>query len=121
MRWLMALGERTRPETPSYAEDPAPGKARALALVDDFADLFTVLKEWRQSYGEELTAWAAQVEADDIEDLPAQLIAQWEGAPDRLDTRRGGYVQVSDYRDVPVRPGISARTPTGLSLWTTAR
>ncbi|MFJ9752421.1 hypothetical protein [Streptomyces chartreusis] len=121
MRWLMALGERTRPETPSYAEDPAPGKARALALVDDFAHLFTVLKEWRQAYGEELTAWAMQVEADDIANLPADLIAQWEweGAPVRLDTRRGGYVQVSDYRDVPVRPGISTRTPTGLPLWTT--
>ncbi|WP_217236418.1 hypothetical protein [Streptomyces sp. AC555_RSS877] len=121
MRWLMSLGERTRPDVPTYAEDPAPDQARALALVDDFAQLFTVLKEWRQEYGEELTAWAVQVEADDVENLPAELIAQWEweGAPVRLDTQRGGYVKVSDYRDVPVRPGISARTTTGLPLWTT--
>ncbi|MGK5697760.1 hypothetical protein ACSNOJ_33560 [Streptomyces sp. URMC 128] len=120
MRWLMSLGERTRPDVPTYAEDPAPGKARALALVDDFAQLFTVLKEWRQEYGEELTAWAVQVEADDIENLPAELIEQWEweGAPVRMDTQRGGYVRVSDYRDVSVRPGVSARTTTGLPLWT---
>ncbi|MGW1290956.1 hypothetical protein ACWD4N_47295 [Streptomyces sp. NPDC002586] len=122
MRWLMSLGERTRPDAPTYAEDPAPDQARALALVDDFAHLFTVLQEWRQEYGEELTAWAVQVEADDIENLPAELIEQWEweGAPVRLDTERGGYVKVSDYRDVPVRPGISARTTTGLPLWTAA-
>lgn len=122
MHWLMSLGERTRPDAPTYAEDPAPDQARALALVDDFAHLFTVLKEWRREYGEELTAWAVQVEADDVENLPAELIAQWEweGAPVRLDTQRGGYVKVSDYRDTPVRPGISARTTTGLPLWTTA-
>ncbi|MFC8094707.1 hypothetical protein [Streptomyces sp. NPDC057301] len=122
MRWLMSLGERTRPDAPTYAEDPAPDQARALALVDDFAHLFTVLKEWRQEYGEELTAWAVQVEADDVENLPAELIEQWawEGAPVRIDTERGGYLKVSDYRDVPARPGISARTTTGLPLWTTA-
>ncbi|MFE5688148.1 hypothetical protein [Streptomyces sp. NPDC056512] len=70
---------------------------------------------------EELTAWAVQVEADDVEDLPAELIErwEWEGAPVRIDTERGGYVKVSDYREVPVRPGISARTRTGLPLWTT--
>jgi hypothetical protein len=50
MRWLLNIGERTRPGAPSYAEDPAPDQARALALVDDFAHLFTVLKEWRQEY-----------------------------------------------------------------------
>ncbi|MFD0008182.1 hypothetical protein ACFVJ4_38115 [Streptomyces sp. NPDC127178] len=95
---------------------------RALALVDDFAHLFTVLNEWRQQYGEELTAWAVQVEADNVENLPAELIEQWtwEGAPVRVDTERGGYVKVSDYRDVPVRPGVSARTTTGLPLWTAA-
>lgn len=122
MRWLMSLGKRTRPDAPTYAEDPAPDQARALALVDDFGRLFTVLKEWRQEYGEELTAWAVQVEADDVENLPAELIEQWawEGAPVRLDTERGGFVKVSDYRDVPVRPGISARTTTGLPLWTAA-
>ncbi|MFK0127163.1 hypothetical protein ACIQSP_28120 [Streptomyces nigra] len=36
-------GERTRPDVPAYAEDPALDQARALALVDDFALLFTVL------------------------------------------------------------------------------
>ncbi|AZP14707.1 hypothetical protein EJC51_47505 [Streptomyces aquilus] len=122
MRWLMSLGERTRPDEPTYAEDPAPGQARALALVDDFADLFTVLKQWRQEYGEELTAWAVQVEVDDINHLPAELIAHWEeeGAPVRLDTQQGGYVKVSDYRDESVHPSVSARTTTGLALWTTA-
>ncbi|MDW8478519.1 hypothetical protein R3L02_43015 [Streptomyces scabiei] len=122
MRWLMSLGERTRPDAPTYAEDPTPDQARALALVDDFAHLFTVLREWRREYGEELTAWAVQVEADNVENLPAELIEQWEweGAPVRLDTQRGGYVKVSDYREVPERPGISARTTTGLPLWTTA-
>jgi hypothetical protein len=121
MRWLMSLGERPRPDAPTYAEDPAPDQARALALVDDFAHLFPVLQAWRQEYGQELTAWAVQVEADDIENLPAELIAQWEreGAPVRLDTQRGGYVRVSDYRDVPVRAGISTRTTAGLPLWTT--
>ncbi|WP_405467043.1 hypothetical protein [Streptomyces canus] len=118
----MSLGERTRPDAPTYAEDPAPHQSRALALVDDFAHLFTVLREWRQEYGEELTAWAVQVEADDVENLPAELIEQWEweGAPVRLDTQRGGYVKVSDYREVSERPGISARTTTGLPLWTAA-
>lgn len=121
MRWLMSLGERPRPDAPTYAEDPAPDQARALALVDDFAHLFPVLQAWRQEYGQELTAWAVQVEADDIENLPAELIAQWEqeGAPVRLDTQQGGYVRVSDYRDVPVRAGISTRTTAGLPLWTT--
>ncbi|MFE6098285.1 hypothetical protein ACFQ7M_41015 [Streptomyces massasporeus] len=120
MRWLMSLGERTRPDVPTYAEDPAPGKARALALVDDFAQLFTVLKEWRQEYGEELTAWAGQVEAGDIENLPAEVIErwEWEGVPVRIDTERGGYVRVSDYRDVSAPPGNSTRTTTGLPLWT---
>ncbi|MET7693838.1 hypothetical protein ABZT06_38725 [Streptomyces sp. NPDC005483] len=120
MRWLMSLGERTRPDAPTYAEDPAPDQARALALVDDFAHLLTVLREWQRTYGEELTAWAVQVEADDVENLPAELIKQWEweGAPVRLDIDRGGYVKVSDYRDVSVRPGIHARTTTGLPLWT---
>jgi hypothetical protein len=121
MRWLMSLGERTRPDEPRFAECPAPDKARALALVDDFGHLFTVLKEWRQAYGEEFTAWAMQVECDDIENLPAELISgwEWEGDPVRIDTERGGYVRVSDYRDVPVRAAISTRTTAGLPLWTT--
>ncbi|MEV2236037.1 hypothetical protein AB0H69_46845 [Streptomyces phaeochromogenes] len=121
MRWLMSLGEHTRPDEPRFAECPAPDKARALALVDDFGHLFTVLKQWRQVYGEELTAWAMQVEADDVGNLPAELINgwEWEGDPVRIDTERGGYVRVSDYRHVPVRAGINTSTTTGLPLWTT--
>ncbi|MFD5806736.1 MULTISPECIES: hypothetical protein [unclassified Streptomyces] len=120
MRWLMSLGEHTRPDAPAYAEDPAPDQARALALVDDFAHLFTVLRAWRQEYGEELTAWAVQVEADDVENLPADVTEQWarEGAPVRIDTLRGGYVKVSDYREVAMRPGVSTRTVAGVPLWT---
>ncbi|MEV7453331.1 hypothetical protein [Streptomyces nigra] len=122
MRWLMSLGERTRPDIPAYAEDPAPDQARTLALVYDFAHLFTVLKEWRQNYGKELTAWAVQVEAGDVEDLPAELIDQWqqEGATIRIDTGRGGYVRVSDYRDVSLQPESSAHPMTGLRPWATA-
>ncbi|CAL9670542.1 hypothetical protein SUDANB15_07371 (plasmid) [Streptomyces sp. enrichment culture] len=107
----------TCPGSPS-ARPPA---RRALALVDDFGQLFFVLREWRQVYGEELTAWAAQVQADDISTLPADLIAAWEGVADvvRLDTERGGYVRVADYRDMPVRPSVSARAVTGPQLWTT--
>ncbi|MFC7309023.1 hypothetical protein ACFQVC_33070 [Streptomyces monticola] len=105
MRWLMSLGERTWPDVPTYAEAPTLDQAHAVALVDDFAHLFTVLKEWQQEYGEELTTWAVQVEADTVENLPAELIDRWarEGAPVRLDTEQGGYVRVSDYREVSAR------------------
>ncbi|MFF1276947.1 hypothetical protein ACFVZC_26590 [Streptomyces marokkonensis] len=121
MRWLMSLGERTRPNVPRFAECPAPGQARALALADDFGQLLFVLRQWRQVYGEELTAWAAQVQADDISTLPADLIAAWEAVADvvRLDTEPGGYVRVSDYRDMPQRPSINAGAGTGPQLWTT--
>ncbi|WP_233415872.1 hypothetical protein [Streptomyces sp. N35] len=121
-RWLMTLGERTRPDAPTYAEDPAPDEARALALVDDFGHLFTVLREWRAVYGEELTAYAVQVEAGDLGHLPAEVVDDWEELGDvvRLDTEPGGYVKVSDYREIPDRADISARTPLGLPLWTTA-
>ncbi|MGW7719801.1 hypothetical protein ACWGKK_36660 [Streptomyces chartreusis] len=99
MRWLMTLGERTRPDVPQYAECPAPDKARALALVEDMGQLFPILLGWQREFGSELTGWAAQVEAGDIENLPAEVIANW--GPDhlRLDTMPGGYVKVSDYRD----------------------
>ncbi|CAL9327778.1 hypothetical protein [Streptomyces griseoflavus] len=121
MRWLMSLGERTRPDMPRFAECPAPGQGRALALADDFGHLLFVLREWRQVYGEELTAWAAQVQADDISALPAELITawEWEGDVIRLDTEPGGYVRVSDYRDMPIRPSVSTRAGTGPQLWTT--
>ncbi|MFK0127162.1 hypothetical protein ACIQSP_28115 [Streptomyces nigra] len=63
-----------------------------------------------------------QVEAGDVEDLPAEFIEQWqqEGAPIRIDTGRGGYVRVSDYRDVSVQPESSAHSMTSLRPWATA-
>ncbi|MGX4695112.1 hypothetical protein [Streptomyces sp. JNUCC 63] len=98
MRWLMTLGERSRPEAPTYAECPGPNEARAVALVDDCGQLFPILREWRRILGGELTGWAGQVEADNIENLPRDVTDDW--GPDlRLDTMPGGYVQVSDYRD----------------------
>lgn len=99
---------------PRPRQGARPGPGRRLR------HLFTILREWREAYGDELTAWAVQVEADDIENLPAELIDrwEWEGDPVRIDTERGGYVRVSDYRDVPVRAGISTHTTTGLPLWT---
>ncbi|MBB5109304.1 hypothetical protein FHS40_008432 [Streptomyces spectabilis] len=111
MRWMMTLGERTRPDAPGFAECPVPSKARALALVDDFGHLFTVLREWRQAYGEELTAWAIPVECDSIANLCPQLEAKWEQESElvRLDTERGGYVRVSDYRDGRPPPGTDSR------------
>lgn len=99
LRWLMTLAERTRPDAPAYAECPAPGDARAVALVDDCAELFSVLRSWRGQFGSELTAWAAQVEADDLERLPRHLIDGWGPDALRLDTLPGGYVLVSDYRE----------------------
>ncbi|MEU5894494.1 hypothetical protein ABZ835_48195 [Streptomyces sp. NPDC047461] len=99
MRWLMTLGERTRPDVPTFAECPGPMNARAVALVDDFGQLFPILREWRRSLGSELTAYAGQVEADDIENLPPAVIEDWGPDQLRLDTMPGGYVKVSDYRD----------------------
>ncbi|MFD8088992.1 hypothetical protein [Streptomyces malaysiensis] len=112
MRWLMTLGENTRPDVPQYAECPSPEHARAVALVDDFGHLFPVLWEWSQIYGQHVTAWAMQVEADDIERLPADLVEGWEDNPDfvRLDRTPGGYVNVSDYRDQRTLKDIAART-----------
>lgn len=98
MRWLMTLGERTRPETPTYAECPGPNEARAVALVDDCGQLFPVLLAWRRALGREVTGWAEQVEADDVENLPQDVTDDW-GPGLRLDTMPGGYVKVSDYRD----------------------
>ncbi|MFI8221292.1 hypothetical protein [Streptomyces sp. NPDC085932] len=121
MGWLMSLGERTRPDVPRFAECPTPDKARALALVDDFGQLLFILRQWRQVYGEELTAWATRVEADDLSTLPADLLVAWEWQDDiiRLDTEPGGYVRVSDYRAMPAPPRITVRTGPGLQLWTT--
>ncbi|MFE9812456.1 hypothetical protein [Streptomyces sp. NPDC005548] len=45
-----------------------------------------------------MTGWAAQVEVDDIEQLPRNVSEDW-GPELRLDTVPGGYVVVSDYRD----------------------
>lgn len=99
MRWLMTLGERTRPDTPTFAECPGPYEAHALALVDDVGQLFPILLEWRRHFGNALTGWANQVEADDIENLPPDVIKNWGPDQLRLDTMPGGYVKVSDYRD----------------------
>ncbi|MGW3152153.1 hypothetical protein ACWDG1_47810 [Streptomyces sp. NPDC001177] len=97
-RWLMTLGERSRPDTPTYAKCPGPNEARAVALADDCGQLFPILLAWRRAPGHELTAWAGQVEADDIQNHPQDVTEDW--GPDlRLDTMPGGYVKVSDYRD----------------------
>ena len=53
---------------------------------------------WRRALGREVTGWAEQAEADDVENLPQQVIDDW-GLGLRLDTMPGGYVTVSDYRD----------------------
>ncbi|MGW2556422.1 hypothetical protein [Streptomyces sp. NPDC001635] len=99
MRWLMTLGERTRPDAPTFAECPGPREARAVALVDDVGQLFPILLEWRRLFGSDLTGWASQVEADDIENLPPGVVENWGPDQLRLDTMPGGYVKVSDYRD----------------------
>ncbi|MGW3820071.1 hypothetical protein [Streptomyces sp. NPDC005046] len=99
LRWLMTLGERTRPDTPTYAECPPPGQARAAALADDCGQLFPILRNWRRQFGSDLTAWATQVEVDDIEHLPRHVTEDWGPDALRLDTTPGGYVVVSDYRD----------------------
>ncbi|MFJ9543974.1 hypothetical protein ACIRPX_43160 [Streptomyces sp. NPDC101225] len=98
MRWLMTLGERTRPDTPTYAERPGPREARAIALADDCGQLFPILQAWRGGLGHELTAWAAQVDADNVANLPQEITGAWDPAL-RLDTMPGGYVKVSDYHD----------------------
>lgn len=97
VRWLMTLGERSRPDTPTFAECPGPNEARAVALVEDCGQLFPILREWRRVSGCDVTGWAGQVEADDISDLPS-VTDRW-GTELRLDTMPGGYVQVTDYRD----------------------
>ncbi|WP_405968872.1 hypothetical protein OG613_46995 (plasmid) [Streptomyces sp. NBC_00015] len=99
LRWLMTLGERTRPDAPTYAECPSPGEARAAALVDDCGQLFPILLNWRRQFGSELTAWAAQIEVDDLDHLPRYVTEDWGPDALRLDTVPGGYVVVSDYRD----------------------
>ncbi|WP_415940220.1 hypothetical protein [Streptomyces sp. 039-1] len=99
MRWLMTLGERTDPDTPTYAKCPPPGQARAAALVDDCGQLFPILLNWRRQFGGDVTAWAAQVEVDDIEHLPRHVSEDWGPDALRLDTVPGGYVVVADYRD----------------------
>ncbi|GAA3509829.1 hypothetical protein [Streptomyces shaanxiensis] len=73
VRWLMPLGERTRPDAPTFAECPGPNEVRAVVLVDDVGQLFPILLEWRGLFGNDLTGWAGQVEADDIENLPPEM------------------------------------------------
>jgi hypothetical protein len=112
MRWLMTLGEHTRPDVPVYAEDTRPDDSRAVALVDDFGSLFPVLREWHAIWGDRITGWALQVEADDVENLPAEVVQRWEdhGPEVRLDYLPGGYINVSDYRDDRTLAAIAART-----------
>lgn len=110
MRWLMTLGERTRPDAPTFAECPGPHEARAVALVDDVGQLFPVLLESRRLFGVELTGWASQVEADDVENLPQEVIENWGPDQLRLDTMPGGYVKVSDYRDNQAFTALPPRT-----------
>ncbi|MFJ8041234.1 hypothetical protein ACIRBX_12080 [Kitasatospora sp. NPDC096147] len=94
----MTMAERTRPDVPQYAEDVPPAEASFLARVDDFASLFPVLAEWRDLVGQEVTAYASPSSVTTIEE--ARLLADWEHTPDiRLDTVKGGWVQVSDYRE----------------------
>ncbi|MFF8717532.1 hypothetical protein ACF07T_39970 [Streptomyces sp. NPDC015184] len=110
MRWLMTLGERSRPGVPFFAECPSPYEARALALVDDFAQLFPIILGWRRLFGGDLTGWANQVEADSIEDLPLGVTEDWGPDQLRLDTMPGGYVRVSDYRDHRVLSALPSGT-----------
>jgi hypothetical protein len=100
MRWIMALGDRTRPNQPNYAEDTSPEFSRAVALVDDFSALFPIMSRWVALYGEEFTAWAHPTDATDIENLPTELLQHWhEFGPDiRLDRQKGGHFNVLDYR-----------------------
>ncbi|MFE7077121.1 hypothetical protein ACFU96_44255 [Streptomyces sp. NPDC057620] len=99
LRWLMTLGERNRPDAPHWAACPAPGQARAAALVDDCGQLFAILLNWRDAFGSELTGYANQVEADDLEHLPPHVLEDWGPDELRLDTAPGGYVIVADYRE----------------------
>ncbi|MFJ8158533.1 hypothetical protein [Streptomyces sp. NPDC094468] len=122
MRWLMTLGEHTRPHAADFAACPGPHEARAVALVDDAADLFPVLLEWRRAYGTELTAYANRVEASDLEDLPSDVVEQWGPDELRLDTLPGGYIKVSDYRDqhagsaLAPNPNVLVRHPLPVAV-----
>ncbi|MFI7008907.1 hypothetical protein [Streptomyces sp. NPDC050145] len=98
LRWLMTLGELTDPEVPRYAEAPGPYDSRAAALVDDCAQLFPILLAWRKELGCALTGWAAQVEAETLDELPDEVVRNWSPLL-RLDTMPGGYIKISDYRD----------------------
>lgn len=73
----MTLQERTHPETPTYAECPGPNEARAVTLIDDYGRLFPILLAWRRALGREVTGWAEQVEADDVENLPQHVTDDW--------------------------------------------
>ncbi|MGW1729303.1 hypothetical protein ACWCQK_41685 [Streptomyces sp. NPDC002306] len=95
---------------PTRPECPGPREARALALVDDFGQLSPILLEWRQTYGDQLTGWAMQVDADDIRALPPEVTGTWGPDGIQLDTMPGGCVRVSDYRDPPAPAATTART-----------
>ncbi|MEU1353904.1 hypothetical protein ABZ410_08360 [Streptomyces cinnamoneus] len=112
--WIMALGDKTKPDVPAYAEDTHPRQARACVEVDDFADLFPIFDAWREYFAEEITAYA----------MPASMTAQgrpaagWEeqwtenGPPIRLDSMPGGFIQIRPDGNFPVR----GRPPFDLTL-----
>jgi hypothetical protein len=95
----MALGDRDPSKSPAYAEDTHPRDARACVVVDDFSELFPVLLGWRRNLGEEITAYAMKKPTDSRGRPDLNWSALWddEGPTYRLDSRPGGYVQVSDY------------------------
>ncbi|MBT2383853.1 hypothetical protein [Streptomyces sp. ISL-11] len=103
--WIMALGDKTKPDTPAYAEDTHPRRARACVEVDDFADLFPIFNAWRQHFAEEITAYAMPV----LLAAEGQPAPGWEeewaetGPPIRLDTMPGGFLQIRPDGDVPAR------------------
>ncbi|MFF9171860.1 hypothetical protein ACF1AY_35830 [Streptomyces sp. NPDC014776] len=62
----------------------APTEARAVALVDDCGQVFPILLAWRKAFGGEVTGWAEQIEATDVESLPQHVTDGW-GPGLRLD------------------------------------
>ncbi|MET8702762.1 hypothetical protein ABZW10_28465 [Kitasatospora sp. NPDC004723] len=107
----MTLAEHTMPDVPEYSESQAPDRARAVALVDDFTALFSVLKEWGRVFPGPITGWATQTAATDLEHLPAELLSGWEeehGTDLRLSLELGGRVRVADYRGPDMDRSLAA-------------
>jgi len=102
MLWIMALAEKTDPDNPSYAEDTSPVYARAHCTVNDFADLFPLLRYWRQHFDlPDVTAYAMST-PETVEGAPApDTWESWDrhGPEIRLDMMPGGFIEVRDVRD----------------------